>query len=57
MVNLQNIQVKSGSNFTTVCPFPVGYIYMSSMNTSLASVFGGTWSADAAQPNLKVGGR
>lgn len=57
MVNLQNIQVKSGSNFTTVCPFPVGYIYMSSTNTSLASVFGGTWSADAAQPNLKVGGR
>lgn len=45
MVNLQNIKVKSGSNFTTVCPFPVGYIYMSSTNTSPASVFGGTWSA------------
>ena len=45
MVNLQNIQVKSGSNFTTICPFPVGYIYMSSTSTSPASVFGGTWSA------------
>ena len=45
MVNLQNIQVKSGSNFTTVCPFPVGYIYMSANNTSPASIYGGTWQA------------
>lgn len=43
MVNLQNIQMKSGSNFTIVCPFPVGCVYMSSTNTSPAFVFGGIW--------------
>ena len=43
MVNLQNVQAKSGSNFTIACPFPVGCVYMSSTNTSPASVFGGTW--------------
>lgn len=41
MVNLQNIQAKSGSNFATVCPFPTDCIYMSSTNTSPASLFGG----------------
>ena len=43
MVNLKNIQMKSGSNFTIACPFPVGCVYMSSTNTSPASVFGGIW--------------
>ena len=42
MVNLQKIQMKSGSNFTTVCPFLVGCIYMSINATSPASLFGGT---------------
>lgn len=42
MVNLQNIQMKSGSNFTTVCPFLVGCIYMSINATSPASLFGGS---------------
>ena len=45
MVNFQNIQMKSGSNFTIVCPFPVGCVYMSSTNTSPASVFGGIWKS------------
>lgn len=43
MVNLQNIQMKSSSNFTIFCPFPVGCVYMSSMNTSPAFMFGGIW--------------
>ena len=29
MRNLQNIQVRTGSGFETVCPFPVGAIYQS----------------------------
>lgn len=43
MVNLQNIQMKSSSNFTIACPFPVGCVYMSINATSLAFVFGGIW--------------
>lgn len=43
MVNLQNIQVKSGSNFTTVCQFPVGCVYVSTNATSPTSLFVGTW--------------
>lgn len=45
MIEQANFKVKSGSAFTTVCPFPVGYIYMASASTSPASIFGGTWNA------------
>ena len=44
-INLQNFQVKSGSFFTTLNPFPVGYIYMSTSSTSPASIYGGTWQS------------
>ena len=44
-INLQNFHVKSGSMFTTLNPFPVGYIYMSASSTSPASIYGGTWQA------------
>ena len=44
-INLQNFYVKSGSTFTTLNPFHVGYIYMSANNTSPASIYGGTWQA------------
>lgn len=44
-INLQNFHVKSGSTFTTLNPFPVGYIYMSTNGTSPASIYGGTWQA------------
>lgn len=44
-INLQNFHVKSGSTFTTLNPFHVGYIYMSTNNTSSASIYGGTWLA------------
>ena len=45
MRNLQTVQVRTGSSFEKICPFPVGYIYMSSNSTSPANIYGGTWSA------------
>ena len=45
MRNLQQVQVRTGSSFERICPFPVGYIYMSSNSTSPANIYGGTWSA------------
>lgn len=45
MRNLQTVQVRTGSSFERICPFPVGYIYMSSNSTSPANIYGGTWSA------------
>lgn len=44
MRNLQNVQVKIGSGFETVCPFPVGAIYQSTNSTSPASIYGGEWT-------------
>lgn len=44
MRNLQQVQVRTGSSFERICPFPVGYIYMSSNSTSPANTYGGTWS-------------
>lgn len=44
MRNQQNVKVKNGSSWETICPFPVGYVYMSSNSTSPASIYGGTWS-------------
>lgn len=45
MRNQQNVKVRVNSNFETICPFPVGYVYMSSNSTSPADIYGGTWSA------------
>lgn len=44
MRNLQQVQVRTSSGFEKICPFPVGYIYMSTNGTSPASTYGGTWS-------------
>lgn len=44
MRNLQNIQVRIGSGFETVCPFPVGAIYQSTSSTSPAYIYGGGWT-------------
>lgn len=43
MRNLQQVQVRTSSGFEKICPFPVGYIYMSTQSTSPASIYGGTW--------------
>ena len=45
MRNQQNVKVKVNSSFETICPFPIGYVYMSSNSTSPADIYGGTWSA------------
>ena len=45
MINQQNMKVKSGSTWHTICPFPIGYVYMSSNSTSPGSVYGGTWAS------------
>lgn len=44
MINLSEIQTKNASIWHKICPFPVGYVYLSNSNTSPASLFGGTWS-------------
>lgn len=44
MRNQQNVKVRNGSSWETICPFPVGYVYMSSNSTSPANIYGGTWS-------------
>lgn len=45
IVNQQNVQVKNGSTWYKICPFPVGFIYLSQNSTSPATTFGGTWAA------------
>lgn len=44
-INLQNVQIKNGSTWYTMCPFPIGFIYLSQNSTSPATTFGGTWAA------------
>lgn len=44
MINQEKIQVKNGSTWNKICPFPVGYVYLSSTSTSPASIYGGTWT-------------
>lgn len=44
MRNLQAMQIRTSSGFEKICPFPIGYIYMSTNSISPASTYGGTWS-------------
>lgn len=44
-INLQNVQIKNGSTWYKMCPFPVGFVYCSTNNTSPATTYGGTWTA------------
>lgn len=45
MRNQQNVKVRVNSSFETICPFPIGYVYMSSNSTSPGSIYGGTWAS------------
>lgn len=38
------MKVKIDNIFETICPFPIGYVYMSSDSTSPADIYGGTWT-------------
>ena len=39
-----------------MCPFPVGYVYLSSNNTSPASTYGGNWSTLNESRYLRLAG-
>lgn len=56
MRNQQNVKVRVNSNFETICPFPVGYVYMSSNSTSPADIYGGTWSAISGGRYMRAAG-
>ena len=45
MIDQQNCKVKNSGDWDTICPFPVGFIYLSSTTTSPADIYGGQWSA------------
>ena len=56
MRNQQNVKVRVNSSFETICPFPVGYVYMSSKSTSPANIYGGTWSAISGGRYMRAAG-
>lgn len=51
---LSNVQIKSGNDWYKLCPFPVGYIYISYTNTSPATTYGGTWSSISGGKYLRA---
>lgn len=44
MIDLQDVKVKNTEDWDNICPFPVGFVYMSTSNTSPATTYGGQWS-------------
>lgn len=56
MRNQQNVKVKVNSSFETICPFPVGYVYMSSNSTSPGSIYGGTWASISGGRYMRAAG-
>lgn len=56
MIALQNVQAKNGSVWNRICPFPIGYVYMSSNNTSPANIYGGTWSPISGGRYMRAAG-
>ena len=56
MRNQQNVKVRVNSSFETICPFPVGYVYMSSNNTSPGSIYGGTWASISGGRYMRAAG-
>lgn len=56
MRNQQNVKVKVNSSFETICPFPVGYVYMSSNSTNPADIYGGTWSGISGGRYMRAAG-
>lgn len=44
MIDLQDVKVKNSSDWDSICPFPVGFVYMSRNNTSPSTLYGGQWS-------------
>ena len=48
------MKVKIDNIFETICPFPIGYVYMSSNSTSPADIYGGTWSGITSGKYLRA---
>lgn len=44
MIDLQDVKVKNTEDWDSICPFPVGFVYMSTSKTSPATTYGGQWS-------------
>lgn len=44
MIDQQNCKVKNSGDWDTICPFPVGFVYLSSVSTSPADIYGGQWT-------------
>lgn len=56
MRNQQNVKVRVNSSFETICPFPIGYVYMSSNSTSPGSIYGGTWASISGGRYMRAAG-
>lgn len=55
IINQQNVSIKNGSTWYKMCPFPVGYVYLSYINSSPADTYGGTWSAMNSDRFIRLG--
>lgn len=44
MIDLQDVKIKNSSDWDSVCPFPVGFIYHSRSAKSPSSLYGGQWT-------------
>lgn len=44
MIDLQDVKVKNTEDWDSICPFPVGFVYMSTSKISPATTYGGQWS-------------
>ena len=44
MRDLTKLKVRTGSGYESFCPYPIGGIYISYLNTSPASIWGGSWT-------------
>lgn len=45
MIDLQDVKVKNTEDWDSICPFPVGFVYMSTSKISPATTYGGQWSS------------
>lgn len=44
MIDQQNCKVKNNGDWDSICPFPIGFVYLSSVSTSPADIYGGQWT-------------
>ena len=44
MIVQQNCKVKNNGDWDSICPFPIGFVYLSSKSTSPADIYGGQWT-------------